>query len=112
MAELSGVASRQLRLRGLLLVRKKSFDSAARAVGNDWPCFGYSMVGLARMDNIHACVETVISDGIPGDLIETGVWRGGSTILMKGVLQRHGVTDRTVWVADSFEVPASTDHRH
>ena len=69
------------------------------------------MVGLARMDNIHACVETVISDGISGDLIETGVWRGGSTILMKAVLQRNGVTDRTVWVADSFEglPPPTTD---
>ena len=37
------------------------------------------------------------------DLIETGVWRGGATIFMRGILKAHGVKDRTVWVADSFE---------
>jgi O-methyltransferase len=39
---------------------------------------------------------------VPGDLIETGVWRGGSTILMRAVLEAYGVRDRRVWVADSF----------
>ena len=38
-----------------------------------------------------------------GDFIETGVWRGGVTILIRGVLAAHGITDRNVWVADSFE---------
>ena len=40
---------------------------------------------------------------VPGDFIETGVWRGGSTILMKAVLKAYGDTTRIVWVADSFE---------
>ena len=40
---------------------------------------------------------------MPGDLIETGVWRGGATIFMRAMLKARGVTDRTVWVADSFE---------
>src|SRR5260370_16499163 len=60
------------------------------------------MVGLKRLANIRACVEEVIARDIPGDLIETGVWRGGATIFMRGVLKAHGVTDRIVWVADSF----------
>ena len=38
----------------------------------------------------------------PGDLIETGVWRGGATIFMRAILKARGVTDRLVWVADSF----------
>jgi len=33
---------------------------------------------------------------------ETGVWRGGSAIFMRAVLLQLGVTDRQVWVADSF----------
>ncbi len=41
--------------------------------------------------------------GVPGDLIETGVWRGGATILMRVVLKAFGDTERTVWVADSFK---------
>ena len=92
----------RLRKRGLLLVRWKPFEIASRNRGEDWPCFGYSMVGLARMDNIQMCVETVLREGVPGDLIETGVWRGGSTILMKAILSLHAIADRTVWVADSF----------
>jgi hypothetical protein len=62
-----------------------------------------SMLPIGRMDNLQDCVEDVIARGVPGDLIETGVWRGGATILMRAVLRAHGVTDRTVWVADSFE---------
>ncbi len=42
-------------------------------------------------------------DHIPGDLIETGVWWGGATIFMRAILKAYGITDRTVWVADSFE---------
>ena len=43
--------------------------------------FPHSMIGRKRMDNLHSCIETVLADDIPGDLIETGVWRGGATIL-------------------------------
>jgi hypothetical protein len=63
---------------------------------------GYTMIGRRRMDNIRFCVETTLHDGIPGDLIECGVWKGGACIFMRGILKAHGATDRTVWVADSF----------
>jgi hypothetical protein len=62
-----------------------------------------SMLPLARMDNIQACASDVVARGVPGDLIETGVWRGGATIFMRGILEALGDTDRVVWVADSFE---------
>lgn len=91
------------RRRGYLIVRPLPFDAQLRNDGRDWPCFGYSMIGMKRMDNIEACVRTVLAEDVAGDLIETGVWRGGSTILMRAILQCFGVTDRTVWVADSFE---------
>ncbi|WP_205703938.1 TylF/MycF family methyltransferase [Candidatus Chloroploca sp. Khr17] len=74
-----------------------------REMGRDIPSQAHSMIGLRRMNNLQACIEQVLADGVPGDLIETGVWRGGATILMRGVLKAYGVTDRTVWVADSFE---------
>jgi O-methyltransferase len=65
------------------------------------------------MDNLQYCVETVIQDEVPGDLIETGVWRGGATILMRGVLKAYGDTTRKVWVADSFEgLPAPDAARY
>ena len=66
------------------------------------PFAGETMIGLKRLGNVRACVESVIQDGVPGDLIETGVWRGGCAIFMRGILAAHGVGDRQVWLADSF----------
>lgn len=74
-----------------------------RDEGLDWPAMAFSMIGNKRMEHLQYCVEDVLQRGVPGDFIETGVWRGGACILMRGVLAAHGVTDRTVWVADSFE---------
>jgi O-methyltransferase len=75
----------------------------ARAEGRDWPQYAQTMVGLDRMRNVRECVERVVTDDVPGDLIEAGAWRGGVGILMRGVLEAYGVDDRTVWVADSFQ---------
>ncbi len=61
------------------------------------------MLPLSRLQNIQDCVLSAVADGVPGDLIETGVWRGGATIFMRGILKALDVRDRTVWVADSFE---------
>jgi len=49
------------------------------------------------------CVERVIEDGIPGDVIEAGVWRGGGSIFMRACLEVFNGADRVSWVADSFE---------
>lgn len=62
-----------------------------------------TMLPMARLNNLQSCMEEVIKNRVPGDMIETGVWRGGATIFMRGVLKAYGVTDRDVWVADSFE---------
>ncbi len=72
-----------------------------RAAGMDWPLQGLTMVGLGRLDDLQACVESVIADGVEGDLIEAGAWRGGASILMRATLDAVG-DERTVWVADSF----------
>jgi Macrocin-O-methyltransferase (TylF) len=37
---------------------------------------------LKRLANVRECVENVRADNVPGGLIETGVWRGGTTIFM------------------------------
>ena len=62
-----------------------------------------SMLPLARLDSLQFCIDDVLKNGVPGDLIETGVWRGGATIFMRAMLKARGVADRTVWVANSFE---------
>src|SRR5688572_18288556 len=62
------------------------FDEGSRLEGRDWPAIGHTMVGFKRLENLRTCVEDVIDRQVPGDLIETGVWRGGSTIFMRAIL--------------------------
>jgi len=74
-----------------------------RYLGKDWPGRAFTMIGVQRLENIRYCMERALADGVPGDFIEAGAWRGGATIFMRAVLAAHDVRDRTVWVADSFE---------
>jgi O-methyltransferase len=85
------------------VVRHLPFDAQGRAEGRDWPARAESMAGLKRLDNLQYCIIDVLHRGVPGDLIETGAWRGGVTIFMRAVLEAFGDPDRHVWVADSFQ---------
>jgi O-methyltransferase len=79
------------------------FDAEKRRVGRDWPILADTMIGHARLDNLQACIEDCLRNRVPGDLIETGIWRGGAAIFMRAVLHAYGDTERCVWAADSFE---------
>ena len=70
---------------------------------------GASMIGRARLDNVETCLTTALAEGVPGDFVECGVWRGGACAFAKAVLVAHG-SDRTVWLADSFEGLAPPEH--
>lgn len=86
----------------LQIVRAAKFDQRARAEGLDWPEEGETMIGLKRLQNLQDCITDVVRQNIPGDLIETGVWRGGAAIFMRAVLKALGDKERIVWLADSF----------
>lgn len=64
--------------------------------------YQHTMIGRARLESLEQCLETVMADKIPGDLIECGVWRGGACVFMRAFLMARGVRDRIVWLADSF----------
>jgi len=87
----------------LKVLGQETFDPVLRQYGWDWPSRAHTMIGRVRMANIRSLAEQVLREEIPGDFIETGVWRGGACILMRGVLEAFGVKDRQVWLADSFE---------
>ncbi|MCC1480603.1 TylF/MycF family methyltransferase [Roseibaca sp. Y0-43] len=82
--------------------RAKEFNAQKREVGQDFPSVAHSMIGRKRMANLRARCSDAIERGIPGDFIETGVWRGGACIYMRAILKAYGDTERKVWVADSF----------
>ncbi|MGQ0679152.1 MAG: TylF/MycF/NovP-related O-methyltransferase [Actinomycetota bacterium] len=90
-----------LSARGFQLVRR--VDPEMRRIGGDWPSDAETMVGLVRLDNIQRCVVDVIDRKVPGDLIETGVWRGGASIFMAGILSVYKDSGRFIWCADSFQ---------
>jgi len=100
---LGGIIARLMKKKGRHVVIPRPFSVEVREKGGDWPMFGYSMMGLQRMNNLQACVESVLRDGIPGDVLEAGVWRGGGCILMKAILEIFSDSTRNVWVADSFQ---------
>ena len=82
-------------------------DIAAR-----WRHPMHTMAGMKRLDNVQFCMEDTLVHGVPGDFIETGVWRGGIPILMRAVLAAYGVRDRTVWLANSFRGLPAPDPDH
>ena len=61
-----------------------------------------TMIGKKRLENLRQCVEDVIRKDVPGDLVETGVWKGGAVILMRAILKAYNIKDRRVFAADSF----------
>jgi O-methyltransferase len=88
--------------RNFMLVRKRPFNEYARDRGLDWPADALTMIGMQRLTSLQQCVETVLAEGVAGDLVECGVWRGGASILMRAVLAAYGDQTRRVWLADSF----------
>lgn len=89
--------------RDLTVCEKVKFKTEERLNGKDWPLYADTMIGYKRLSNVQDCIIDVITNNVEGDLIETGVWRGGTVIFMRAVLQAMNVTDRVVWAADSFE---------
>ena len=75
-----------------------------RTNGLDWPIMqAQTMVGLRRLQNIQELLEDVIEKRIEGDVVETGVWRGGASIFMRAILKVNDINDKIVWLCDSFE---------
>ena len=98
--------------RGLQLVRRFRFDPERRKEGWDRPPAAETMLGLDRLDSLQELVTDVLRRDVPGDLIETGVWRGGAAIFMRAILEVYGDTERKVWAADSFQGLPKPDPKH
>lgn len=111
------VLNRVLRRERAVLARPTTIDLDENVDGLlsvwDLPAWPLTMIGSQRLDNVEACMRSVLDANVPGDFIETGVWKGGTTIFMRGLLRACGITDRRVYVADSFEgVPPPDDAQY
>jgi hypothetical protein len=61
-----------------------------------------TMCGEKNLNLLLTALKTIEDEKVPGDFIETGVWRGGLPIIMRAFLEDVKNRDRTVWIADSF----------
>jgi O-methyltransferase len=78
-------------------------DLESRRNGSDWPLTAESMIGLMRMNQLHESLDTIRIENIAGDIVETGIWRGGAVIFAASYLRIYGMEDRKVFGCDSFE---------
>jgi len=74
-----------------------------RAKGQDWPLTAESMIGLERMNQFHEALDVIRLEKIEGDIVETGIWRGGAVIFAASYLKVYGIDSKKVYGCDSFE---------
>jgi len=79
--------------------------------GRCLPSRAHTMIGIKRLNNIQDCFEAIKNENIVGDLIETGVWKGGATIFMAGLNKIYN-QNRKIYVADSFEGLPKPDEKY
>jgi len=79
------------------------FNEEARWQGADWCEYCFTMAGGARVQNVRHLVEKTITEGVPGDWLEAGAWRGGCSIMARVVQTVLGEEkSRRTYVCDSF----------
>jgi len=62
----------------------------------------FTMTSGERLWSLLNAVRHVVDNKIPGDFVECGVWRGGSVMAMAQELSSLGVSDRQIWLYDTF----------
>lgn len=63
----------------------------------------YTLTSLERLAAVVESVRYVVKNRIPGDIVECGVWRGGSSMAAALTLKSLGDTSRTLYLYDTFE---------
>ena len=66
-------------------------------------CNSYSMTSVERMYSLFSSVNYVLTNNIKGDFVECGVWRGGSSMVIAKMLSNRNITDRKLYLYDTFE---------
>jgi O-methyltransferase len=66
-------------------------------------CAPHSMTSVERLYALWQAARHVVDREVPGDVVECGVWRGGSSMMAAGALLDRGSRGRTLWLYDTFE---------
>jgi len=63
----------------------------------------YTQTTVERLYALWLGIEHVVRTKVAGDIVECGVWRGGSTMLAALALSARAATDRRLWLYDTFD---------
>jgi O-methyltransferase len=66
-------------------------------------CKAFTMTSAHRMHALHEAVKYILAAKIPGDIVECGVWRGGSTMVAAMTLLAENSPTRDLYLYDTFE---------
>lgn len=76
----------------------------------------YTLTSPERVKALVEALEYIVRNNIPGDIVECGVWQGGSMMAAALTLKRLGDTSRTIYLCDVFHTgwpkPADIDVDH
>lgn len=107
-----GYTERELRVHNVLCVAqpKRPPKSSQRDMARDAAfmrlyerCKPFTMTTMERLYAVYEAVGYIVRNRIPGDLVECGVWKGGSSMMAALALAQHGDDgSRRIWLYDTF----------
>lgn len=66
-------------------------------------CKPFTMTSIERMYALFKSINYVLDNHIPGDFVECGVWKGGSSMMIAHTLKARKSVDRNIFLYDTFE---------
>jgi O-methyltransferase len=78
-------------------------------------CRPFTMTSIERMFSLYQALQYIVDNDLPGDMTECGVWKGGSSMMIALYLKSRGITDRKIWMYDTYEgmsAPTEADKSH
>lgn len=108
---MKSLVHRAFRALGYELVRSRRHASAAQQFATATPQFQalsqeilpYTMTSVPRLLAMYSAAQYVARAGVPGAIVECGVWRGGSMMMAAGALLELDTQDRDLYLFDTFE---------
>lgn len=110
-ARVAQQAARAMRGRGIAVTREYGPDLSPETVQTIKFVRPYTMTSVPRVEAVVAATHHVVTHGIPGAFVESGVWMGGSIMAAARTLVELGDTERDLYLYDTFEgLPAPGEH--
>jgi O-methyltransferase len=63
----------------------------------------YTMTSPERIFSLRRSIEYITKHNVPGEIVECGVWKGGSMMIAARALKKLSSTQRTLYLFDTYE---------